>query len=67
VLAAAQSEIENRRDVYGYDLLAWALYKSARFAEARVAMREAMAQGTHDPLLSHHARTIERAFTMASR
>ncbi len=39
VLARAEREIAVRRDVYGWDLLAWALYRSGRPTEAREAMR----------------------------
>lgn len=61
VLAAAQAEIVERPDVYGYDLLAWALFRSGRVTEAREAMRQALAQGTKDPALAAHAMAIERA------
>ena len=61
VLAAAQAELEQRRDVYGYDLVAWALYKSGRAAEAREPMRLALAQGTQDAMLHYHAGMIARA------
>ena len=61
VLARAQDEIEQRKDVYGYDLLAWALYKNGRPAEARAAMQQALRLGTLDPQLLHHAGVIEAA------
>jgi tetratricopeptide (TPR) repeat protein len=61
VLAAAQSELVGRRDIQGYDLLAWALYKSGRPREALAPMAAALAQGTHDPTLLYHARMIARA------
>jgi tetratricopeptide (TPR) repeat protein len=61
VLAAVQAELETRRDVFGYDLLAWALYKQGRPLEARAAMSNALAQGTQDALLFYHAGMIERA------
>jgi tetratricopeptide (TPR) repeat protein len=69
VLAAAQAELVGRRDVHGYDLLAWALYKSGRAAEAREPMRHALAQGTQDALLHYHAGMIARATgdTVAAR
>ena len=35
VLGAVPADLETRRDVYGYDLLAWALYQSGRFPESR--------------------------------
>jgi len=69
VLAAAQAELAGRRDVYGWDLVAWALYKSGRAAEAREPMRHALAQGTQDATLYYHAGMIARAAgdTVAAR
>ena len=62
VLAAAQSELgAGRHDIHGYDLLAWALYRSGRAAEAREPMRRALAQGTQDAMLYYHAGMIARA------
>jgi tetratricopeptide (TPR) repeat protein len=61
VLARAEREIESRRDVYGYDLLAWALYRSGRTAEAHEKMRHALALGTRDASLFYHAGMIETA------
>ena len=61
VLAAAQAELAGRRDINGYDLLAWALYKSGRANEARVAITAALAQGTQDAMLFYHAGMIARA------
>ena len=58
VLARVQADLETRQDIYGYDLLAWALYKSGRVAEARQAMTRALAWGTEDPGLRARARTI---------
>ena len=58
MLAKVQEEIRTRHDVYGYDLLAWALHKSARDAEAREAMTRALSQGTRDRQLLRHAREI---------
>jgi uncharacterized protein HemY len=58
VLNNVQAEMETRRDVYGYDLLAWALHKNGRSCEARAAMRQAMSLGTRDPLLLAHAAAI---------
>ncbi|HUQ79606.1 MAG TPA: hypothetical protein VM076_00640, partial [Gemmatimonadaceae bacterium] len=61
VLEAAQAELSTRRDIYGYDLVAWALYKRGRPLEARAAMSSALAQGTQDALLFYHAGMIDRA------
>lgn len=61
VLQRAEREIAVRRDVYGWDLLAWALYKSGRPSEAREKMRHALALGTRDATLHYHAGMIEAA------
>jgi len=60
VLAHVRAELATRRDVYGYDLLAWALHKSGRDGEASEAMATALAQGTKDPQLLRHAAEIPR-------
>jgi len=54
------AELKTRRDVYGYDLQAWALHKDGRDPEARVAIRRALAWGTLDPQLVRHAAEIGR-------
>ncbi|HXB27385.1 MAG TPA: hypothetical protein VNV25_21825, partial [Gemmatimonadaceae bacterium] len=61
VLRKARIELHTRRDIYGYDVLAWALYHSGRYAEAQRAMTIALSQGTKDPQLVFHASTIARA------
>jgi tetratricopeptide (TPR) repeat protein len=61
VLRKARIELRTRHDIYGYDVLAVALYRSGRYAEARRAMARALSQGTKDPLLLDHARMIAAA------
>jgi len=61
VLAKTRIEMRTRHDVYGYDLLAWALHKQGRDGDARVAMQRALAQHTEDAQLLYHAGVIERA------
>jgi tetratricopeptide (TPR) repeat protein len=61
VLAKVRAELETRRDIYGYDLLAWALHRSGRDAEARAAMMRALTLGTRDAMLFYHAGMIEHA------
>lgn len=61
VLADARSEIAVRRDIYGYDLLAWALHKSHRNAEAGEAIAQALRLGTRDALILYHAGVIAHA------
>ncbi len=45
VLARAEEEIRTRHDVYGWDLLAWALYRSHRHQEAHDAMHQCARAG----------------------
>ena len=54
-------ELRTRRDIYGYDLLAWSLYKQGRNADARRAITHALAEGTRDAQLFYHAARIEQA------
>lgn len=54
-------ELQTRRDIYGYDLLAWALHAQGRDAEAKAAMAHALSQGTRDAQLFYHAAVIERS------
>jgi tetratricopeptide (TPR) repeat protein len=61
VLAKVREELRTRTDIYGYDLLAWALYKSGRHREAGAAMAHALALGTRDATLFYHAGMIARA------
>lgn len=60
-LELAQNEIAIRKDIYGYDALAWALYKNGRYAEAAEAMEQATKLGTHDAMLYYHAGMIYEA------
>lgn len=61
VLDKAHEEIAVRKDIYGWDLLGWALHKNGRDADARRAMGQALALGTRDAMLFYHAGMIERA------
>jgi tetratricopeptide (TPR) repeat protein len=61
VLAQVREEIHTRRDIYGWDLLAWALHRAGRDREALPAMAQALALGTEDALLFYHMGTIQRA------
>ena len=61
VLRRVQDELRTRRDVYGFDLLAWALHKSHRDRAARAAMDRALSLGTVDPQLRRHAAAIDSA------
>jgi len=58
-LRLAESELAVRKDVYGYDALAWALLANGRADEARDQMAEALALGTRDARLFYHAGIIE--------
>jgi tetratricopeptide (TPR) repeat protein len=58
-LELAEQELAVRRDIYGYDALAWALYKVGRPTEAAQAMAEALKLGTKDARLFYHAGMID--------
>lgn len=58
VLVRARRELRDRRDVYGHDLVAWALYRNGHADEARREMTLAMAQHTQDQLLVAHAAAL---------
>jgi tetratricopeptide (TPR) repeat protein len=60
-LELAEEDVATRRDVYGLDLLAWALHLNGRDAEALATEREALALGTQDAVLLYHAGMIEAA------
>jgi tetratricopeptide (TPR) repeat protein len=61
VLFEARKDIVHRRDVYGYDLLAWASYKAGRIEDARQAAEHALSQHTEDASIYYHAGTIAAA------
>jgi tetratricopeptide (TPR) repeat protein len=58
VLSRARRELRDRKDVYGHDLMAWALYRNGQVEGARKEMRRALAQHTQDVMLTEHARAI---------
>jgi tetratricopeptide (TPR) repeat protein len=60
-LQLALSELEYRKDIYGYDAAAWAHYKNGNFEQAQMLIRRAMALGTRDARLYYHAGVIEHA------
>ena len=61
VLARAREEIAIRKDIYGYDVLAWALFKQGLYVDARQAARQALRLATEDASLFYHAGMIEHA------
>jgi tetratricopeptide (TPR) repeat protein len=67
VLAKVREEIRTRRDIYGYDLLAWALHQSGDNRNARDMMDRALALGTRDAMLLYHAGIIARALRQDHR
>lgn len=59
-LESAKQEINQRHDVYTWDVLAWASFKNGKIALASDSIAHALAQGTKDPLLYFHAGMICR-------
>jgi tetratricopeptide (TPR) repeat protein len=60
-LRLVRDELTTRRDVYGWDALAWVLYKLGRLDEARAAAGKALALRTPDARLWYHAGMISAA------
>ena len=60
-LRLTSAELSVRKDVYGYDAQAWALYKNGRFQDARTAARQALSQHTPDAKIWYHAGLIDQA------
>lgn len=60
-VALAAAEIAQRTDVFGYDALAWALYRAGRLSEAAAAADEALRLGTPDGRILYHAGLIAEA------
>jgi len=61
------TELQQRKDVYGYDAYAWALYSDGRASAALDPMRRALAMGTQDARLLYHAGMIELADGLADQ
>ena len=57
-LELARRELDYRRDIYAYDVLAWNLYKSGEPEAAREAIHKALKLGTRDAKLFFHAGMI---------
>lgn len=60
-LDLARREFAERKDVYGYDALAWALHKNGMPRDAEAAAVEALKLGTRDAMLHYHAGMIAAA------
>jgi tetratricopeptide (TPR) repeat protein len=57
-LELAQRELDYRRDIYAYDVMAWNLYKNGKAKEAGEAINNALRLGTKDARLFYHAGMI---------
>ncbi len=57
----ATRDLRQRTDIYGYDLIAWALYKQKKYADAKSFSLKALQLGTQDASLYYHAGMIEVA------
>ena len=66
-LALAEKELEVRRDIYTWDVLAWARLKNGKPQEALAAMTEALKLGTRDARLFFHAGLIHRHLRQPER
>jgi hypothetical protein len=66
-LTLATTELEQRKDIYGWDAYAWALLANGRATDADAAEENALALGTQDALLFYHAGVIAQAVGDAAR
>ncbi len=57
-LNLAERELQERADIFTYDALAWALFAAGRPLDAWPQMQSALAEGTKDARLFHHAGMI---------
>ena len=61
VLRRVREELKTRRDIYGYELEAWALHALGRHREAWASAKKALARGTEDEQLLQRAAQIARS------
>jgi tetratricopeptide (TPR) repeat protein len=54
----ASAELRLRKDIYGFDIMAWALCRNGKAPEALSYMKRALRLGTKDPKLYFHAGMI---------
>lgn len=57
-LSLARKELEVRRDIYTWDVLAWSLFKNGKMQEAAEAIDHALQPGTVDAQIFFHAGMI---------
>ncbi len=57
----ARVELVDRKDIYGYDALAWALFRAGRATDAVDPAHRALALGTKDAKVLYHVGMIELA------
>ena len=60
-VSLARDELTGRKDVFGYDALAWALFADGRAQEALPYLAQSLALRTEDPVLHFHAGMIYAA------
>ena len=58
VASAARQDVAARPDVYGWDLLAWSLFRTGHRREALQAIDRAQVWNSTDPSIERHARLI---------
>ena len=56
-----KDEMKTRRDIYQHDALAWVLYQSKQYADARQASDKALELNTPEPAFHYHAGMIALA------
>jgi tetratricopeptide (TPR) repeat protein len=59
-VSRAKNAFAEQPSVQAADVLAWVQYKAGNFADARIAIEQALRTGSHDPLILFHAGMIYR-------
>jgi tetratricopeptide (TPR) repeat protein len=67
VLAKAREELEVRKDIYGDDVMGWALHQAGRDREALSLADSALSLGTRDAMLHYHRGLIALALADTAR
>lgn len=60
-LSIAEKDYETNKDIYASDILAWCLYKSGRYDQAKQMIAQALRLNSNDARILYHAGMIHKA------
>jgi tetratricopeptide (TPR) repeat protein len=67
VLKRAEADAAVRHDIYGLDLLAWALHRNHRDSDAMETIERALGTGSRDAQIEFHASQIARSLGLGQK